>query len=177
MMVAAQVVGNDSTIAWANAMGSSFELNVMMPVMAYNLLQSIDLLANAAGHLVDKCIDVAPDVKVFGNVRGVEAEPERCADLIERSLAMCTALAPRIGYDAAAAIAKKSFATGKFVRQVALDFVGKTPTEVAAILELDDAAASILLKTGVPSGEEITRLLDPYSQTVRGTGVGGSGGG
>ena len=177
MMAAAQVVGNDATISWANAMGSSFELNVMMPVIAYNLLQSIDLLANAAGHLVDKCVEVAPDVKVFGNVRGVEAESERCADLIERSLAMCTALTPRIGYDAAAAIAKKSFATGKFVRQVALDLVGKTPTEVAAILDLDDAAASLLLRSGVPSAEEITRLLDPYSQTVRGTGVGGSGGG
>ena len=177
MMAAAQVVGNDATIAWANALGSNFELNVMMPVIAYNLLQSIELLANAAGHLVDKCIDVAPDVKVFGDVRGVEAEPARCADLIERSLAMCTALAPRIGYDAAAAIAKKSFATGKFVRQVALEFVGKTPVEVAAILELDEAAASMLLKRGVPSADEIARLLDPYSQTVRGTGVGGSGGG
>ena len=58
MMVAAQVVGNDATIAWANALGSNFDLNVMMPVIAYNLLQSIDLLTNAAAeHLADKCVD------------------------------------------------------------------------------------------------------------------------
>ena len=57
MMVAAQVVGNDATIAWADAMGSNFDLNVMMPVLAYNLLQSIELLTNAALHLADKCIE------------------------------------------------------------------------------------------------------------------------
>ena len=57
MMVAAQVVGNDATIAWANALGSNFDLNVMMPVIAYNLLQSIELLANAAQHLAEKCVD------------------------------------------------------------------------------------------------------------------------
>ncbi len=57
MMVAAQVVGNDATIAWANALGSNFDLNVMMPVIAYNLLQSIDLLASAARHLAEKCVD------------------------------------------------------------------------------------------------------------------------
>ncbi len=97
MMVGAQVVGNDATIAWANALGSNFELNVMMPVLAYNLLQSIDLLANAAQHLGEKC------------VAGIKAEPTNCANSIERSLAMCTALAPRIGYDLAAAVAKTAF--------------------------------------------------------------------
>ncbi|MDB5349728.1 MAG: fumC [Planctomycetota bacterium] len=177
LMVGAQVVGNDATIAWANALGSNFELNVMMPVIAYNLLQSIELLANAAGHLVDKCVAVAPDVKVFGSVTGVVAETERCNELIEWSLAMCTALAPRIGYDAAAAIAKKAYATGKMVRLVALDLVGRSPEEVAAYLELDENAASTLKTQGVPSAEEIHRLLDPHGQTVRGTGVGGSGGG
>ena len=82
LMVAAQVVGNDATIAWANALGSNFDLNVMMPVLAYNLLQSIELLANAAGHLDAKC------------VAGIQADEGRCRELIERSLAMCTALAP-----------------------------------------------------------------------------------
>jgi fumarate hydratase class II len=177
LMVGAQVIGNDATISWANALGSNFELNVMMPVIAYNLLQSIDLLANAAGHLVDKCIAVAPEVKVFGNVKGIEAVTSRCNELIELSLAMCTALAPRIGYDAAAAIAKKAFASGKVVRQVALEFVGKSAEEVARILELDESGAFALMKFGVPSAEEIERLLDPYGQTIRGTGVGGSGGG
>ncbi len=57
MMVGAQVVGNDATIAWANALGSNFDLNVMMPVIAYNLLQSIDLLTGAAKHLAEKCVD------------------------------------------------------------------------------------------------------------------------
>ena len=59
MMVAAQVVGNDATITWANALGSTFDLNVMMPVIAYNLLQSIDLLTSAAEHLADKCVDAS----------------------------------------------------------------------------------------------------------------------
>ena len=177
LMVGAQVVGNDATIAWSNALGSNFELNVMMPVIAYNLLQSIDLLSNAAGHLVDKCVSVAADVKVFGNTRGVEPEVKRCNELIEWSLAMCTALAPRIGYDAAAAIAKKAFASGKVVRQVALDLVGKTPEDAAAYLCLDDSAAATLKTHGIPTAEEIDRLMDPHGQTVRGTGVGGAAGG
>ena len=101
MMVAAQVVGNDATIAWANALGSNFDLNVMMPVIAYNLLQSIDLLANAAQHLADKCVDATKHLegKDVEGVAAIEADEERCHELIERSLAMCTALAPRIGYD------------------------------------------------------------------------------
>ena len=73
MMVAAQVVGNDATIAWANALGSNFDLNVMMPVIAYNLLQSIDLLANAAQHLAEKCVDaekLLDGKKVDGRRRG-----------------------------------------------------------------------------------------------------------
>ncbi len=141
------------------------------------MLQSIDLLANAAGHLADKCVSVSPEVKVFGETRGVEPETKRCAELIEWSLAMCTVLAPRIGYDAAAAIAKKAFASGKVVRQVALDLVGKTPEDAAAYLGLDDVAASTLKANGVPSAEEIDRLMDPLGQTVRGTGVGGAAGG
>ncbi|HXE53768.1 MAG TPA: class II fumarate hydratase, partial [Tepidisphaeraceae bacterium] len=78
LQVAAQVIGNDATVAWAAAMGSTFELNVMMPVMAYNLLQSIDLLSNAARVFADRC------------VAGLEANRERCESLVEQSLAMCT---------------------------------------------------------------------------------------
>ena len=180
LMVGAQVVGNDATIAWSNALGSNFELNVMMPVIAYNLLQSIDLLANAAGHLVDKCLDAREffaslKVKPPG-VDHLEADP-RASDSIERSLAMCTALAPRVGYDVASAIAKKAYATGSVVREVSLSLVGKTPEEAAAYLGLDDAMAAPLKANGVPSAEEIGRLLEPYGQTVRGTGVGGAAGG
>jgi fumarate hydratase, class II len=109
LQVAAQVIGNDATIGWAGAFGSTFELNVMMPVMAYNLLQSIELLSRAATVFADRC------------VAGLEANVERCEGLVEQSLAMCTSLAPLIGYDKAAEIAKESFKTGKTVRQVALD--------------------------------------------------------
>jgi fumarate hydratase class II len=109
LQVAAQVVGNDATVAWGAAVGSSFELNVMMPVMAFNLLQSIELLSRAARIFADRC------------VAGLEANAERCAELVEQSLAMCTSLAPLIGYDKAADIAKESFKTGKTVRQIAAE--------------------------------------------------------
>lgn len=109
LQVAAQVVGNDATIAWGGAMGSTFELNVMMPVMAYNLLQSIELLSRAARVFADQC------------VAGIEANRERCEGLVEQSLAMCTSLAPLIGYDKAAEIAKESMKSGKTVRQIAAE--------------------------------------------------------
>jgi len=107
LQVAAQVIGNDATIAWSGALGSTFELNVMMPVMAFNLLQSIELLGRAARVFADRCIS------------GLQANETRCAELVEQSLAMCTSLAPLIGYDKAADIAKESMKTGKTVRQVA----------------------------------------------------------
>jgi fumarate hydratase, class II len=165
MMAAAQVVGNDATIAWADALGSNFELNVMMPVIAYNLLQSIDLLAGAATALAEKC------------VKGLEADPRRCTELIEKSLAMCTALAPRVGYDAAAAIAKRAYTQGRTVREVALELPGKSAEEVVGLLKLDEVASKALREEGVPSRDEIERLLEPHGQTVRGTGVGGAAGG
>jgi fumarate hydratase class II len=181
MMVAAQVVGNDATIAWANGLGSTFDLNVMMPVIAYNLLQSIDFLANAAGHLADRCLDASGHLAAMGTtkdeerVEQVEADAENCRRSIERSLAMCTALAPRIGYDSAAAIAKIAFKQARNVREVALDLVGKTPEEAARLLGID--TPGVAFKSGIPTAEEIEHLLDPQGQTVRGTGVGGSAGG
>src|SRR5688572_6053892 len=108
LMVAAQVIGNDATVAFAGSgLGSTFELNVMMPVMAYNVLQSIELLSRAARVFADR------------TVAGLEADRERCESLVEQSLAMCTSLAPIIGYDKAADVAKESFKTGKTVRHVA----------------------------------------------------------
>ncbi|MCH7526410.1 MAG: class II fumarate hydratase [Planctomycetes bacterium] len=106
--VAAQVMGNDLAVTLA-CRESYFELNVGMPVMAHNLLESIRLLASAARVFADRC------------VKGIEADAERCEELVEQSLAMCTSLAPLIGYDQAAAIAKEAFAKGKTVRQVALE--------------------------------------------------------
>ncbi len=106
MMVCAQVIGNDTTITWAGANGN-FELNVMMPVMAHSLLESIRLLANVVDAFCDKC------------VRGIVANEERCRELIELSMAMVTSLAPKIGYDRAAEIAKESARTGRTVREIA----------------------------------------------------------
>ena len=179
MMVAAQVVGNDATIGWANALGSNFDLNVMMPVIAFNLLQSVDLLTTAAGHLANKCLDATKHLagKKVEGVLEVEADADRCQELIEQSLAMCTALAPRVGYDTAAAVAKRAYKDGTNVRQVALELVaGKSPEEVAQGLGLADTPG-MLAKLGVPTAEEVEAMLDPHGQTVRGTGVGSAGGG
>jgi len=108
IQVAGQVAGNDHAIMMG-CRESFFELNVGMPLIAYNLLESIRLLSNAARVFADRC------------VAGIEADAERCQELVEQSLAMCTSLAPLIGYDAAAAIAKEAYKAGKTVRQVALE--------------------------------------------------------
>jgi len=107
MQVCAQVVGNDAAITLGGLSGN-FELNVMMPMMAHNLLQSIELLTNAVDQFNECCL------------QGLKADRDRCEGLIEESLAMCTALAPVIGYDKAAEIAKKAYESGKTVREVAL---------------------------------------------------------
>ncbi len=179
MMVGAQVVGNDATIAWANALGSNFDLNVMMPVIAYNLLQSIDLLTNAAKHLADKCIDAEKHLsgKKVKGVKKIEADENRCKSLIELSLAMCTALAPRIGYDVASKLAERAYKDGTNVRPAALELIADhSVEEIIQALGLEDRPA-ILAKLGVPSKAEIEAMLEPHGQTIRGTGVGGSAGG
>ncbi len=103
--VSAQVIGNDATIAFGGASGL-LDLNVMLPVMAHNLLESERLLASACRMFADKCI------------AGLEANRERCAEQIEWSMSMVTSLAPVIGYDRASQIAKQAVAEGKTVRQV-----------------------------------------------------------
>ena len=108
VMVAAQVFGNDTAVALGCRDGH-LELNVMMPLMAHNCLESIRLLRSAAGTFAERCVD------------GLEPNVERCNELVEQSLAMCTSLAPEIGYDQAAAVAKEAFRTGKTVRQVATE--------------------------------------------------------
>jgi fumarate hydratase class II len=105
MQVSAQVFGNDTTVCWGGANGN-LELNVMMPVMAYNTLESIRLLANVVRAFQDKCVS------------GITANRERCKELVEYSMAMVTSLAPIIGYDRAAEIAKESAKTGKTVREI-----------------------------------------------------------
>ncbi len=106
IQVCAQVIGNDAAVTLGCRDGQ-LELNTMMPLIAHNLLESVRLLAAAARVFADRC------------VAGIEADVERCAELIERSTALCTSLAPIIGYDKAAAIAKEAHTTGKTIRQVA----------------------------------------------------------
>jgi fumarate hydratase class II len=108
IQAAYQVMGNDTTIALAGQAGN-FELNVTLPLLAHNLLQSIDLLAGACRLLADKCI------------QGLQADKEKCEQYIERSLALVTGLVPLIGYDRAAELAKKAYAEDKSIREVILE--------------------------------------------------------
>ncbi len=107
MQVCAQVIGNDATVALC-ALSGNFELNVMMPTIAYNMLQSIELLSNAIKAFDVKCL------------AGLTADKKRCESLLEQSLALVTALVPEIGYDRAAALAKEAHKTGKTLRELAL---------------------------------------------------------
>ncbi len=137
IQAAAQVVGNDLAIA-QSAQGSYFELNMMMPVAAHNLLESIDLLAASADNFADQC------------VKGLEAT-ETGPQMVERGLMLGTALAPAIGYDAAAAIAKEASASGGTIRETALE-----RTELTS--------------------EQLDTLLNPEKMTEPGLGGGPSGG-
>jgi fumarate hydratase class II len=130
IQVAAQVIGNDAVVTFSGTFGA-FELNTMLPVTAYNLLQSIELLANACRVFTHRCIS------------GLQADREKCEGNVEKSLAMCTALAPVIGYDRAAQIAKTAYESGRTVREVARELSG-----------LDE--------------QTLARLLDPSSQTEPG---------
>lgn len=107
-LVAAQVYGNDTAIGMCGSLGQ-LELNVMMPVIAYDLLQSIEILANGSRILGEKC------------VAGITADKKRLHDYAERTLMMVTRLTPIIGYDNAAKIAKKAMAENKSLRQVVLE--------------------------------------------------------
>jgi fumarate hydratase class II len=127
LMACAQVIGYDVTITWCCA-ASNFELNVMMPVMAYDLLESIELLAAASRNF---------DLRA---IQGLQADADRASGFVEQSLAMCTVLAPVIGYEKAAAIAKEAYRTGRTVREVARE------------------------SSGIPEGQ-LNELLDPRGQT------------
>jgi aspartate ammonia-lyase len=107
-MVCFQVIGNDTTIAYA-AQASQLELNVMMPLVAHNLLFSIEILSNAVSAFTRKCID------------GIEADAERCMEYADATLAMATALNPVIGYTAAAEISKEALRTGKTIKQIVVE--------------------------------------------------------
>ena len=138
-MVAAQVIGNDATITLAGQSGN-FQLNVMLPLIAYNLLQSIEILGNAARALADRAI------------RGFTVNKARLAEALDRNPILVTALNPVIGYEKGAAIAKKAYAQGKPILEVAQQM------------------------TDLPR-EELARLLDPAELTSGGIKGGTSGGG
>ena len=127
LMACAQVIGYDAAITWCCASGN-FELNVMMPVMAYDLLESIELLAAVSRNFSRRAIE------------GLQANSERASGFVEQSLAMCTVLAPVIGYEKAADVAKEAYRSGRTVRDVAR--------------EMSD----------IPE-HQLNELLDPRSQT------------
>jgi len=133
VMACCRVIGNDATVTTAGlgGVGSILDLSLAMPVMAEASLDSIKILTGSTNALTDKC------------VAGLEPDRQRCADLIERSLAMCTSLAPVIGYDAAAKLAQDAHASGRTVREVALE-------------------------QGVLDAAKLDELLDPRSMTEPG---------
>ena len=123
MMIAARVFGNDVTITWGGANGN-FELNVMMPVMAHAMLESIELLAAGARVLKDMTVE------------GVVANEERAAFLLDQNAIVATSLVPHVGYDTVAVLIKKAFAEGRGVREVALDMEIMPPDELDAALDV-----------------------------------------
>lgn len=108
IQAAGQVIGNDTSIMFGGQAGN-FELNVMMPLIAYNLLQSIQILSSSSLTFAEKCI------------KGVLADKEQCESNLEKSLSLATALVPEVGYDQAAAIAKEAYKTGRTIRETAKD--------------------------------------------------------
>jgi fumarate hydratase class II len=149
VMVCCQVVGNDAavTLGAFGGVGSLLDLNVAMPMMAANLLDSLHLLARGCDMFLENLLkDLAPD-------------EERCKSLIEGSLAMCTSLVPVIGYDASAALAKQAFKDGKTVRELAYESVVGKP----------DAKGKKITKA------DIDGYLNPWSMTLPG-GEGSAGG-
>ncbi len=123
MQVAAQVVGNDMAVAWGGANGN-FELNVMMPMIAHNLLESAGLLANACDAFRERCVD------------GLEANEARAQELVEKNAIIVTALNPHIGYDNGAKIAKEAVATGRSVRALVLEAGLMTEEELDEALDI-----------------------------------------
>jgi fumarate hydratase class II len=149
IMVCCQVIGNDTAITYGGfgGVGSLLDLNVAMPMMAANMLESIDLLAGAC------------DMFTANLLKDLKPDEERCKSLIEGSLAMCTSLVPVIGYDKSAALAKDAFKQGKTVRQLAYETV---------VGQKDNAGSTI-------TREAIDGYLNPWAMTLPG-GEGSAGG-
>jgi fumarate hydratase class II len=122
LMVAAQVIGNDTTVT-ISGMSGNLELNVMMPVMVHNLLESIRIMSTVSREFTDRC------------VAGITADEERCRRNAETTAALATALAPTIGYDKAAEVAKRSVAEDKTLREVVLEMGLLSAEELDEIID------------------------------------------
>jgi fumarate hydratase class II len=125
LQAAAQVIGNDTTITFAGQKGQ-FELNTMQPLIAYNLLQSIDILGESARVFAEKCI------------QGIEADEEKCASYVEKSLALATYLVPRLGYDRAAKLSQQALQTHKTIRELVIENNFMTVAEFDALIGEDE---------------------------------------
>ena len=123
MQVAAQVIGNDTTVTFAGTQGN-FELNTMLPVMAHNVLESIEILATGVDTFTDKCI------------RGLEANTEKMLENVEKNPILVTALVPKLGYDVAAEIAKEAMETDKTIKEIVLNKGLMTEKEVNEALDI-----------------------------------------
>jgi fumarate hydratase, class II len=140
MQVCTRVMGNDQTVAIAGAAGGQFQLNIMMPVMALAALESVQLLASCTTAFVDFCAEE------------MEANITACQGQVEKSLSMVTSLNPLIGYDAAAALAKEAFKSGKTIRELCLEKMGGGT--------LKKKNSDVVVKEA-----ELTAALDPRSMT------------
>ena len=121
-MVSYQVIGLDGAIAWA-AGGGQLELNVMMPLVAWDLCHALEILAAAVRAFDPRC------------ARGLEADPARARHFAERTVSLATALAPRLGYARAAEIVKESVATGRSIVELAVELGGLAPAEARRLLD------------------------------------------
>lgn len=137
--VAAQVIGNDAAVAFGGAAGN-LELNVMMPVMARNLVESAVLLAAAARTCAEKCVS------------GIEANVETCRRNAELSLPIITALVPSLGYDATAELSKQALHEGKTIREVVLERGLLPVEELDRVLDVEAMTRGGLLAGGPISG-------------------------
>jgi len=149
IMICGQVIGNDAAITFGNLGGlnSTLDLNVAMPLIARNLLESISLIARGC------------DMFTTNLLEGLKPDEKKCAALIEGSLAMCTSLVPVIGYDRSAGLAKEAFKQGKTVRQLAMETVVGQPG----------------MNGKAVTAKDLDEALDPWSMTLPG-GEGSAGG-
>ncbi len=155
-MISYHVIGADTAVAWAASRGQ-LELNVMMPLMAHEVLEALGILANGCRQFAREC------------VCGIEADAERSAWLLEQSSAMATPLAPYIGYALAAAIAKEAVATGKTIRQLVIEKGVFTADEVEQILDPHE-----LTEPGIAGGFRFEpRMPEGYKRPTGPVGGGG----